>query len=103
MKWLLALISFLVLAACTTEPDPQYIKESFKNGKSIEVKVDRSLTRDNWECTDDCSGHDAGYAWAEKNGITDPAYCGGKSKSFIEGCEAYANENEGQGKDEGEE
>ena len=102
MKWLLILISSLVLAACTTEPDPQYIRESFKNGKTVEVKVDESITRDNWECTDDCSGHDAGYAWAENNGITEPEDCSGKSQSFIEGCEAYANENKNEDNDENE-
>jgi hypothetical protein len=45
-------------------------------------------------CTDDCSGHRAGYAWAERNDITDPDDCGGNSQSFIEGCEAYAEEHE---------
>jgi len=75
------------------QSEPQYIRESFKNGRSLEVKVDKSLTRDNWECTDDCSGHNAGYEWAEENEITDPEECSGKSQSFIEGCEAYANEN----------
>ncbi|KQC08084.1 MAG: hypothetical protein APR62_05455 [Smithella sp. SDB] len=59
----------------------------------MEVEVDESLTRDNWECTGDCSGHNAGYEWAEENEITDPGDCSGKSQSFIEGCEAYANEN----------
>ena len=43
-------------------------------------------------CTQDCSGHEAGYAWAEEKGITDPAHCGGKSWSFIEGCRAYAEQ-----------
>ena len=41
-------------------------------------------------CTQDCGGHEAGYAWAEEKGITDPDHCGGKSWSFIEGCRAYA-------------
>ncbi|MCL6684467.1 hypothetical protein [Sphingomonas alba] len=40
-------------------------------------------------CTDDCSGHDAGFEWAKENGVTDPADCGGESQSFQEGCEAY--------------
>ncbi len=43
-------------------------------------------------CTDDCSGHEAGYNWAEEKGITDPDDCGGKSDSFIEGCRSYAEE-----------
>lgn len=43
-------------------------------------------------CTQDCSGHEAGYAWAEDKGIADPDDCGGKSWSFIEGCRAYAEQ-----------
>ncbi len=50
------------------------------------------ITSDNWNCTGDCSGHDAGYKWAAENGIGSPDDCGGNSDSFIEGCEAYANE-----------
>lgn len=46
-------------------------------------------------CTVDCSGHEAGYNWAADNDITDPNDCGGNSWSFIEGCEAYAEENGG--------
>ena len=45
-------------------------------------------------CTVDCSGHEAGYAWAEVQGIDDPDECGGNSQSFIEGCEEYATEQE---------
>ena len=41
-------------------------------------------------CTVDCSGHDAGYEWAEEKSITDPDDCGGNSWSFEEGCRAYA-------------
>lgn len=45
-----------------------------------------------YTCTEDCSGHEAGYEWAEENDITDPDDCGGNSQSFIEGCESYAEE-----------
>lgn len=45
-----------------------------------------------YDCTDDCSGHEAGWAWAEENDIASPEECGGRSQSFIEGCEAYADE-----------
>lgn len=41
-------------------------------------------------CTEDCSGHNAGWEWAEEKGISDPSDCGGKSQSFIEGCQSYA-------------
>jgi len=46
-----------------------------------------------YECTDDCSGHEAGYNWAEENGIEDEGGCGGNSNSFIEGCQSYVEEN----------
>jgi len=32
------------------------------------------------------TGHYAGYEWAETN---NPGTCGGRSQSFIEGCEEY--------------
>lgn len=48
-------------------------------------------------CTQDCGGHEAGYAWAEEKGITDPDHCGGKSWSFVEGCRAYAEQASTEG------
>lgn len=45
-----------------------------------------------YECTQDCSGHEAGYEWAMENEINDPGDCGGNSNSFIEGCLTFANE-----------
>ena len=56
----------------------------------------------NYDCTYDCSGHDAGYEWAEENGIDNPDDCDGNSNSFIEGCQAYAEEQSTEG-DESEE
>ena len=41
-------------------------------------------------CTEDCGGHNAGFEWAKDNEITDESDCGGKSTSFIEGCQTYA-------------
>jgi hypothetical protein len=52
-----------------------------------------ALTFHGYACLDDCSGHQAGYDWAEEHGITDPSECGGNSESFIEGCKAYAGED----------
>jgi hypothetical protein len=47
----------------------------------------------NYPCTIDCSGHQAGYDWAELNGIDDEYDCTGNSISFIEGCRQYVDEN----------
>lgn len=46
-----------------------------------------------YECTSDCSGHEAGYDWALDNNVTDESSCDGKSNSFNEGCEQYISEN----------
>lgn len=59
-----------------------------------------TLTFHGYECTVDCSGHEAGYQWAEEHDITDPDDCGGNSESFIEGCKAYAEEHTGHQGDE---
>ena len=49
-----------------------------------------------YECTQDCSGHEAGYAWAEEHDITDGDACDAagehsNSPSFAEGCRAYVD------------
>lgn len=49
---------------------------------------------DYWGCTD-CSGHHAGYDWAEYHDISSPGDCGGESDSFIEGCKTYAEIQQG--------
>lgn len=85
MKLALLLISTLILTACTSTSS-----NSYEDSESYSEDV---VTSENWKCTSDCSGHEAGYEWAADKGITDPDDCGGKSNSFIEGCEAYANEN----------
>ena len=51
-------------------------------------------------CTVDCSGHQAGYDWAEQHDIDDEDNCGGNSESFIEGCKAYVREQQGIGDDD---
>jgi hypothetical protein len=61
-----------------------YVKENHKGNKTF----------GNYECTEDCSGHQAGYDWAERKGIDDTDNCSGNSNSFIEGCYAYVEENE---------
>jgi len=43
-------------------------------------------------CTQDCSGHEAGWRWAQVHHINDPDRCGGNSESFIEGCRAFAQD-----------
>ena len=49
-----------------------------------------------YDCTEDCSGHEAGYAWAEEHDISDGDECDAagehsNSPSFAEGCHAYVD------------
>ena len=53
----------------------------------------RGLVFHGYPCTQDCSGHEAGYEWAEEEGIDDEDDCSGWSQSFIEGCKAYVEEH----------
>lgn len=57
--------------------------ENYSNTTEFEEVGDTSL------CGGDCSGHNAGFDWARDHDIEDAADCGGYSRSFIEGCEAY--------------
>lgn len=114
-RWLLlVLLLMLTTSACSTYQSDEDFASG--DGESSESEFDTaepeadSLTQDEdkdegttssesglttfhgYLCTVDCSGHEAGYEWAEEKGISDPDDCGGNSESFIEGCRAYAGE-----------
>ena len=76
--------------------DSYYNDDSFDSSDYSNVADDSDdyqPTFNGYECTDDCSGHEAGYEWAEENGIESTDDCGGNSDSFIEGCESFVEEN----------
>jgi hypothetical protein len=53
-----------------------------------------------YDCKDDCSGHAAGYDWAEQHDIDDSDMCPhGDSESFHEGYLVYT-EDSSRGSDE---
>nr|WP_180206792.1 hypothetical protein [Pseudomonas sp. SbOxS1]NYU07075.1 hypothetical protein [Pseudomonas sp. SbOxS1] len=54
-----------------------------------------AATFDSYECTDDCSGHQAGYDWAEENDIDDEDACETPSQSFNEGCQSFVQGGSG--------
>jgi len=87
---LIVVVCALLLGGCTDGSGDYY--SGGRYDERVIEDPDPVITSDNWDCTGDCSGHEAGYEWASDNGISDPDDCGGKSNSFIEGCEAYANE-----------
>ncbi|WP_287195361.1 hypothetical protein [Mesorhizobium sp.] len=51
-------------------------------------------TFEGYDCTADCSGHEAGYDWAERNGVTEANDCDGNNQSFNEGCQAFVEEQQ---------
>jgi hypothetical protein len=83
----------------TKEQNAQVIQAETKYSKTLQqYKVYphvqyRPSTFNGYNCTVDCSGHEAGYEWAEENDIDDIFDCEGNSTSFIEGCESYVEEN----------
>jgi hypothetical protein len=77
--------------------DSPIVYEMDERGRFIDgpqTTETRPLTYRGMECTSDCSGHEAGYEWAEENDISDPDDCSGNSDSFVEGCQAWAEENQ---------
>lgn len=84
------------------EENPSYDSDFEKGGETYAEFDERRDELDgsdgtfgDYGCTEDCSGHEAGYEWAEQQGVTDPDECGGYSWSFEEGCRQYAEEQSG--------
>ena len=113
LKWCGRIAGVALMAACfgcnessaggdyssyeTAEAESSYSREERREEAVQQAASDLSGTTyadlgEPYGCTQDCSGHEAGVAWADENGITDPSDCGGRSQSFIEGCEAFAEE-----------
>jgi hypothetical protein len=81
-------------------PPPQASQAQTEQSDSTGSDSDSSNagTFHGYDCTVDCSGHEAGYNWAEEKGITDRDECPidpHNSQSFTEGCWAYADEQSG--------
>jgi hypothetical protein len=70
---------FLVCGCSTSKPESESAETTSAN--CIEPENPYS----------ECTGHYAGYEWAEKH---DGATCNGNSQSFNEGCEEYDQQEE---------
>lgn len=67
---------------------------SVQEGRRKKVK-EQGLTFMGYPCTKDCSGHSAGYDWANRMDIQRAEDCPyGSSNSFWEGCKSKAENNE---------
>lgn len=58
------------------------------------TNASHAQTYKGYDCTIDCSGHEAGYEWAEENDIEDEYDCSTPSNSFNEGCISYVEEEQ---------
>ena len=57
-------------------------------------QCDEPRTFGGYDCTEDCSGHKAGYDWAEDKQIEDADDCpSGHGGSFHDGCQAYTEDS----------
>lgn len=108
------IVFLLLVAGCTESPEnaAKYAKERADTAKYTrqmgeiyaeeleeedqenESITNAPLTFMGRNCTVDCSGHEAGYRWAEENGIDDSNECDGNSDSFNEGCQSYVEEQQ---------
>jgi|GEM_PF-3107760 len=96
--------SLLFLASgCSSshaEPSDEAVENAYENAADDLSDANYEDVADTSQCTQDCSGHDAGFEWARNHDISDAADCGGDSQSFIEGCQAYVTTLDDQADDE---
>jgi len=94
----LALADDVIIYRCTDSAGHvTYRNQPINNSCKVVPKFVRTpipLYYHDSACTVDCSGHEAGYAWAEEHNIRNPDHCGGRSLSFVEGCIAWVEENQ---------
>jgi hypothetical protein len=86
-----------ILSACgsaKSEPSPEAVDQAYENADDQLAGASFEDVGDTSQCTEDCSGHYAGFNWAREQGVTDSSDCSGDSDSFVEGCEAYVDARE---------
>jgi len=72
-----------------------------QNNENLNLPITNyeQLYFDGYICSDDCSGHIAGFKWAKEMeyvyGYLDETYCVNPSISFQEGCNSYLNSYDG--------
>ena len=111
MKWIIAILIILFVWANTsktTEVTQYHTAQTIKTAQAIYGVPDEDPDDDRFDeiqqqevdaatnnCLEDCSGHRAGYEWAEENSVSDEDDCNGNSNSFNEGCINFVNGGSG--------
>jgi hypothetical protein len=90
------------LAACGTSSDhsDEEVDQAYDHAADSLGDATFEDVGDTSQCTQDCSGHEAGFEWARDNGVSDGSDCSGDSQSFVEGCQAYVDALDEQAEDE---
>lgn len=97
MRSAITAIALLAITACS-ESVATEAQDPF--GYAERETVEQTSGFKGFSCRDDCSGHEAGYDWAESNDITHEDQCDGNSDSFNEGCTAYVYDHPAKELDE---
>lgn len=87
-------------AAGTTANASDTVEAAAENAEPTDVEADSVESTGFSSCTSDCSGHQAGFDWAQEKDLTDESECGGDSQSFIEGCEQFVQDRRDQAEEE---
>lgn len=110
MKWIFTVLIVLPLWSCSDKEEitENYSPETIEAAQEMyeapvedltEDQLDEAQTREvdaaTNNCIGDCSGHQAGYEWAQDNSISSESDCDGNSDSFNEGCVNYVKGGSG--------
>lgn len=110
MRMIFLVLIVLSLWACSEKEEiaQNYSPETIEAAQEMYDAPEEDLTEDQLEeaqqqevdaatsnCNGDCSGHQAGYEWAEENSISSESDCVGNSDSFNEGCVNYVEGGSG--------
>ena len=82
------------VAACRTSPvcqDDLAQASSMTSDSPIQSKIGRLFFKGKL-CSNNCSGHMAGYRWAKARSVSNQGRCIVDSSSFTEGCLSYIDE-----------
>ena len=90
------IVFILALIAVYSIASSQKRTASSSESQPADAASKSNLEFDGYTCTVDCSGHEAGYRWAEERNIDDGDDCDragehSNSPSFAEGCHAYVD------------
>ena len=111
MRWIFLVLTVIFLWSCSEEKEEitqNYSSETIETAQEMYEAPAEDLTEDQLEeaqqqevdaatnnCIGDCSGHQAGYEWAEENSISNESDCDGNSDSFNEGCTNFVDGGSG--------